>query len=270
MQKKRNRFSGEITLATRQRLTRKEIRQPDQFISYTVQTLDWAKAHAMQLLYGALGVVAVIALIVAWSAWQTKRLQRAEVLLYEAVKLLQPDETDAQQQATPQAREAAIQKLKGLVEGYPGTPAAALAYWRLGQQYYAQLQYTLALSAYRQALTQLKPDEQRLIPALVTLNLAYAQEASGSCEQAIGSFQSVLQSSWGWLHGEAFLGIGRCHETLGAPAQAQDVYTRALSDEAVQGAVRQRLEERQTALSMQLAQNESKDEAKANAAGRQQ
>lgn len=249
----------------RQRLTRKEIKQPDQFISYTVQILDWAKSHARQLLYGALGVVVVIALIVAWSAWQTKRQQRAEMLLYEAVKLLQPDETDAQQQVTPEAREAAMQKLKGLIERYPNTPAAALAHWRLGQQYYAQSDYTLALSSYRQALVQLKPDEQRLIPALVTLNMAYAQEASGACEQAIDSFQNVLQSSWRWLYGEAFLGIGRCHETLGALQQAQDVYTRALSNENIQGAVRQRLEERQTALSVQLA----KEVPDADAAGSQ-
>lgn len=247
----------------RQRLTRKEIRQPDQFISYTVQILDWAKAHASQLLYGVLGMVVIIALIVAWSAWQTKRQQRAEVLLYEAVKLLQP--ADAQQQATAEAREAAIQKLKGLVAGYPNTPAAPLAYWRLGQQYYAKSDYNLAVSSYRQALAQLKPDEQRLIPALVTLNMAYAQEASGACKPAIDSFQSVLQSSWLWLHGEAFLGIGRCYETLGVPAQARDIYARALSDEDVQGAVRQQIEARQTALSIGLEKDESKDEPKATA-----
>jgi predicted negative regulator of RcsB-dependent stress response len=242
----------------RQRLTRKEIKQPDQFISYTVQTLDWAKSHAMQLLYGVLGVVAVIALIVAWSAWQTKHQQRAEILLYEAVKLLKPNETDEQKQATEQERDAAIQKLKGLLEGYPGTPAAALAHWHLGHQYYAQSEYASALTSYRQAQALLKHDEQRLVPALVALNIAYAQEASGACAEAIASFQSVLQSSWLWLHGEAFLGVGRCHETLGALEQARDVYARALSNEDVQGAVRQRLKERQTALSMQLEKAASK------------
>ena len=241
----------------RQRLTRKEIRQPDQFISYTVQTLEWAKAHTSQLLYGVLGLVVIVALIVVWSAWQTKRQQRAEVLLYEAVKRLQLDD---EQQPTPETREAAIQKLQGLVQRYSDTPAAALAHWHLGQQYYAQAEYALALSSYRQALAQLKPDEQRLIPALVMLNMAYAQEASGACQQAIDSFRNVIQSSWLWLRGEAFLGIGRCHETLGALAQAQEVYARALSDDNVQGAIRQQIEERQTALSIRLEKDEPKAE----------
>ena len=246
----------------RQRLTRKEIKQPDQFISYTVRALDWAKRHARPLLYGALGVGVVIVLIVAWSAWQTKRVQRAEVLLYEAVKPLQSNQTEGQQQPTAQVREAAIQKLKGLVAGYPDTPAAALAYWYLGQQYYAQSEYAEALSSYRQALTRLQPEEKRLVPALVTLNMAYAQEASGACKQAIDSFQSVLQSSWLWLHGEAYLGIGRCDETLGDLKQARDVYARALSNEDVEGAMRQRLEERQMALSMQLETEASKEAPK--------
>jgi predicted negative regulator of RcsB-dependent stress response len=235
----------------RQRLTRKEIKQPDQFISYTVRTLDWAKAHTTQLLYGALGVFVVIALLVAWSVWQTKRQQRAERLLYQAVEMLKLNEP-GEQQVAAQDRDVAIQKLKGLVERYPGASAAVWAHWYLGHQYYAQSKYAAALASYRQALALLKHDDRHLLTALVTLNIAYALEASGSCEQAIKSFQSVLQTSWLWLHGEAFLGIGRCQETLGNLKQAQEVYARALSSEGVQGATRQRLEERQTTLSMRL------------------
>ena len=242
----------------RQRLTRKEIKQPDQFITYTVQVLDWAKAHTMQILYGAAAVVAIIVMLFAWSAWQSKRVQRADILLYEAGKLLESNEADGQKQVADRDREAAVRKLKGLVESYPGTSAAAVAHWYLGHQYYARSDYASALASYRQALALIEGDEQHLIPALVTLNIAYAQEASSDCEQAIDSYQRVLQSALLWLHGEAFLGVGRCHETLGAMQQAQDVYARALSNDDVQGAVRQRLQERQTALTMLLGDVGSK------------
>ena len=40
-----------------QRLSRKEIRQPDQFISFSVQALNWAQEHSRYLIYGALAVV---------------------------------------------------------------------------------------------------------------------------------------------------------------------------------------------------------------------
>jgi len=237
----------------RQRLTQKEIKRPDQFISNAVQVLNWAKTHVVHLLYGALGVVVVVAIIVAWSSWQASRYESAEVLLYEAVKLLETKETDKEKQAAPQEQHLAVQKLKRVVREYGATPAASLAHWRLGHYYYAQADFGAALSSYQRALELLRRDEQRLLPALVTLNVAYAQEASGACDQAIVSFDKVLQSSVVWMHGEAFLGIGRCHESMGAIGQAQEVYAQALSSEAVQGALRQRLEERQSALKMDMA-----------------
>jgi predicted negative regulator of RcsB-dependent stress response len=235
----------------RQRLTQKEIKQPDQFISIAVRTLEWAKTHVVHLLYGAVGVVVVVALIVAWSAWQTSRHESAEVLLYEAVKLLEANAAtgEGKQTASPD-QDSAVQKLKRIVREYGGTPAASMAHWHLGHYYYAQADFGAALSSYQQAQESLGRDEQRLLPALVTLNIAFAQEASGACEQAVASFDKVLQSPVVWLHGEAFLGTGRCHESMGAIGQAQQVYAQALSGEAVQGAIRQRLEERQSALKM--------------------
>ncbi len=237
----------------RQRLTQKEIKQPDQFISNAVQVFDWAKTHVVHLLYGALGVVVVVAIIVAWSSWQASRYESANMLLYEAVKLLEANETDKGKQATPQGQDTAVQKLKRIVGEYGGTPTAPLAHWRLGHYYYAQADFGAALSSYQRARELLRHDEQGLLPALVTLNIAYAQEASGACDRAIASFDKVLQTSVVWTHGEAFLGVGRCHESMGAIGQAQEVYARALSSEAVQGAIRQRLEERQSALKMDMA-----------------
>lgn len=238
----------------RQRLTQKEIKQPDQFISVTVRILDWAKTHVVHLLYGAVGVVIVVVLVVAWSAWQASRYKSAEVLLYEAVKLLEANEaaTHEGEQSAAQDQDAAVEKLKRIVDEYGGTPAAPMAYWYLGHYYYAQADFGAALSAYQRAQELLRHDEQRLLPALVTLNIAYAQEASGACDQAIVSFEKVLQSPVVWIHGEAFLGAGRCHESMGAIGQAQEVYAQALSEEAVQGAIRQRLEERLSALKMKL------------------
>ncbi len=48
--------------------------------------------------------------------------------------------------------------------------------------------------------------------ALVTLDVAYAQEAGGACDpEAITSFEAVLQLPAHWLRGEAYLGITNLH-----------------------------------------------------------
>ena len=67
-------------------LTRKEIKQPDQFVSSSVQLMEWTKSHVRYFLYGMLGILAIVGVLVAWSVWQKQRQQQAEILLYEAVK----------------------------------------------------------------------------------------------------------------------------------------------------------------------------------------
>ena len=53
-----------------QRLSRKEVRQPDQFVSLSVQIAAWIKAHTVFLIY-SIGVIAVATtLMTGWWAWQ--------------------------------------------------------------------------------------------------------------------------------------------------------------------------------------------------------
>ena len=219
-----------------QRLSRKELRQPDQFVSLSVQIAAWIKAHTALLMYG-IGVVAVAAtLMTGWWAWQKHREQQADIALYEATKFMR----------TPSAnRPKAVEQLQKLVSDYRGTAAAALAYWHLGHLYFEGEDYPAALTAYRQAQQRLSKVDQPLMMALVTLDVAYAQEASGACDpDAITSFEAVLQLPAHWLRGEAYLGVGRCHEKTGASHKAVAIYERALSDKAIDEVSRQMISER--------------------------
>ena len=218
-----------------QRLSRKELRQPDQFVSLSVQIVAWIKAHTVLLMYG-IGVVVVAAtLVTGWWAWQKHREQQAGIALYEATKFMR----------TPSNRSKAVEQLQKLVSDYKGTAATALAYWHLGHLYFEGENYPAALTAYRQAQQRLSKADQSLMVALVTLDVAYAQEASGTCDpDAITSFEAVLQLPAHWLRGEAYLGVGRCHEKTGASHKAVAIYERALSDRAIDEVSRQMISER--------------------------
>ena len=219
-----------------QRLSRKEVRQPDQFVSLSVQIAAWIKTHTGLLIY-SIGVVAVAAtLMTGWWAWQKHREQQADIALYEATKFMR----------TPSAnRSKAVEQLQKLVSDYRGTAATALAYWHLGHLYFEGDDYPSALTAYRQAQQRLSKADQPLMVALVTLDAAYAQEARGACDpDAITGFEAVLQLPAHWLRGEAYLGIGRCHEKTGASRKAVAIYERALSDRAIDEVTRQTISER--------------------------
>jgi predicted negative regulator of RcsB-dependent stress response len=180
-------------------------------------------------------VVVVAMLMTGWWALQKHRKQQADIALYEATKLVQMPSVN---------RSKAVEQLQKLVSDYSGTSAAALAYWHLGHLYFEGGDYPAALIAYRQAQQRLSKAKQLLMVALVTLDVAYAQEASGACDpDAITSFEAVLQLPAHWLRGEAYLGVGRCHENTGASSKAVAIYERALSDKEIDEGTRQRISE---------------------------
>lgn len=206
-----------------QRLSRKEIRQPDPFVALSVRTIDWLRERTHFLLYGAVGALVMAALVTGWSVWQQHREQRAEMLLHEATKQLHGSPQTAN-------RSQALEPLQQLVRDYRRTPAAAFAFWYLGHLHFEGGDYAAALTAYKQAQQRFSQASQPLMLALVTLDVGYAQEASGACDHAVPSFEAVLQLPAQWLRGEAYMGLGRCYEHAGALQQAVTVYERALSD----------------------------------------
>jgi predicted negative regulator of RcsB-dependent stress response len=218
-----------------QRLSRKELlKKPDQFISWTATALDWGQQHLTHILYGVVGVVVVIGLVIGWTSWQKHRTQRAAAHLHEAVQLLKTTDT---------ANEATVQKgvaqLQAVIRDYGRTPAAALAHWHLGHYHFGQGDFVAALASYEQARRRLSGKREHLTAALVMLDVAYAQEASGACSQAIPGYEAVQHTAIPWLQGEALFGMGRCHEQSGATDQAVAVYERALADPHVTGELRQ-------------------------------
>jgi predicted negative regulator of RcsB-dependent stress response len=234
-------------------MTRKELKQPDQFITATGQVLGWIRDHTRYLLYGVLGVVVIIGLILGWSSWQRQRQQRAAVLLQQAIKLV---ETASEADRVANTSKA-IEQLQALTQHYGSTPSGAQAYWYLGHLHFDRGDMAAALTAYEQARQRL-PRKQQIHSALATLNIGYAQAAAGACDEAISSFEAVRQSPVTWLYGEAYLGIGRCHERNGAPDQAIAIYDQALADTHVTATVQQAINERLTQLQPAVTQPEPK------------
>jgi tetratricopeptide (TPR) repeat protein len=205
--------------------------------------MGWVKSHVHHLLYGLLGIVAVFGLLVTWSVWQKQRQQQAERLLYEAVKIF-----NAERVREESSHSQILTQFQRVAEEYSNTPAATFAHWYIGHLYYNQGDFAAALAAYQEAQRRSSHRLGLFVPALIALDIGYAQEASGLCSIAIDSFEQVLHSAAHWLRGEAFLGMGRCHEKNGATAEAITTYVRALLDNRVDTITRKKIEEQRAQL----------------------
>jgi tetratricopeptide (TPR) repeat protein len=230
-------------VAKQQRVSRKDVlSKPDPstiFARRLNAAIDWGKDNFRYILYGLLSLLVIAIVIVVWASWQKHRGEQASLLLHQALKLADEDPNTKQ----PANRDQAIERLQAITKEYGRTPAGARAYWHLGHLYYAQGKMSEALESYQMARRRL-PNRQPLSSTLAILDIAYAQEATDACGEAIASYESVLQSPIYWLRGEAYLGMGRCHEKNGAMEKAIEDYDRALADVHVTGAAQQTISER--------------------------
>lgn len=218
------------------RVLRQDMDESDPLVALGTRVLGWVKSHRRLLSYSVTGCLVVLVLGSSWRAWRTHRGQAAEAALYVASKALTGPTAD---------RTKAFALLQKVVNDYGTTSAGAVASWQLGHLYFEDAGYAAALTAYQHALRYVSKSTQPLVYALIVLDTAYAQEASGACDPAaIASFEAVLALPAVWLRSEAYSGMGRCYETTQALPQALAVYERALADDKLADAARPGLTER--------------------------
>lgn len=222
-------------MATTKRITRKEIKQPDEFITFSARAIEFALAHRREIIIGVASVLALCLLIWAVSAYSNKKEAQASRLLAQAQALLQPISPEAQAgqsvpaegQADPEKAAQALVLLQDVAENYKRTEAGKVAQILLGQRYYEEGNYDAAIDTYGAFLKKAKKPE---LKAMAREGLAYAHEAKDDFSQAAICYEKLSKSSLTNVQGWAYLGLARCYERLGEIQKATDAYRTLLSE----------------------------------------
>lgn len=223
-------------MATTKRITRKEIKQPDEFITFSARAIEFAQAHTREIIIGVASVLALSLLIWAVSAYSNKKEAQASLLLAQAQALLQPISTQAQAgqpvpaeaKSDPEAAAQALALLQDVAENYKRTEASRVARILLGQRYYEEGDYDAAIDTYEAFLKKANPKPE--LKAMAREGLAYAHEAKGDFAQAAVCYEELSKSSLTNVQGWACLGMARCYERLGEEKKATDAYRTLLAD----------------------------------------
>jgi tetratricopeptide (TPR) repeat protein len=189
---------------TRAKLTRKDLKAPDEFITLTGHVLSFATQHlpTIGLILGA----AVACVIGVWGL-----LAYVRGVEREAFASLWHIEGQFRSAAdTDVVPPASIERLQQIARQFAAGEARGYAWLYLGHAHYRQGDYAAALAAYQQAMGQVQPSD--LLWSLASLGTAYALEASGNFRQAQEAYQRVIDAKPAGLIMEAYLGKGRVAE----------------------------------------------------------
>ena len=203
----------------RARLTRKDLKAPDEFITLTGRLLSFASQHLRTI--GLIVGGVVICVILGWAllAYARGIEQEAFASLWHIERQLRGPSDAGAIPAT------AVARLQQITQQFGAGDARGYAWLYLGHLHYRQADYAAAATAYQHAVAQVQPTS--LLWPLASLGVAYALEAGGDSKQAQDAYQRVIDAKPMGFVLEAYLGKGRTAE------QSHDVETAIAAYSAV-------------------------------------
>lgn len=190
------------------RITRKEIKQPDEFISTTAQVLSYVVSHTRTIVPAGVVILALIGGIVFYRYQAQSRDLKSQEMLFRAMRAydrylaLSADKQEADSEEEKeegqenQAREAMAEAEAGLqkiVDSYPNTDAAWQARFYLANIRYDVRDYLAAVDAYEKILERSWMKKNTNIRAIVLYNLGHLYETLGYMERALEYYRGVME-----------------------------------------------------------------------------
>jgi tetratricopeptide (TPR) repeat protein len=202
--------------AKRVRISRKSLRQPDEFQTIAGSVLTWAEQHVRELLVAAGLLVALGVVVVAAARYRTSREAAAAAAFQGARALLEAGKL-------PEAEKAFAE----LRRDYGTTSFGRLAPLYQGHALARAGDHAGAATAYEEFLAGAPPADYLRQEALDALG--HAKEAGGDAAGALDAYTRAGALD-GPFRSDALLGVGRLDEAAGRTADAQAVYRKLLAE----------------------------------------
>ncbi len=209
------------------RITRKQLKQDDEFVSAAEWIFRWVADNRRQLL-AAIGAVFAAA-IVWWgvNAWMGTRTDDASLLLYHAVQTFEGDAAAGSLVPGGDVDAAQIE-FQQVVESYGRSDQADMAKLYLARIALSRGQTDEARSVFVD-LSQKHGND--VIGRLATLDLIDLRIASGQVEEVAGELEAMIVSQDGGLPRDAALyKLGEVFVTSGDPERARTYFERLVEE----------------------------------------
>lgn len=209
------------------RITRKQLKQDDEFVSAAEWIFRWIADNRRQLMAG---IGAVFAAAIVWwgaSAWMGTRTDDASLLLYHAVQTFEGDAV-AGTLVPGGDIDAAEIEFQQVVDSYGRSDQAAMARLYLARIALSRGQTDQARTVFVD-LSQKHGDD--LIGRLATLDLIDLRVASGQVDEVAGELEAmIVGQNEGLPRDVALYKLGEVFVTSGDPERARTYFERLVEE----------------------------------------
>ncbi len=222
------------------KVSRKELREPDQFHSFTQRAVDWISTNSKMLI--GIGLVVIVGILgyFGWRWYVEEATLEASVAFVDAKKALdarvvpKPDADDGTSQADgtytneQDKYRAALAGLEEVKKNYSAAETAALATYFIGDCYWQLDEYDQAIAAYEEYLRAEGADGE-LAPFAVE-GIGATLEDKGDLDQAKQQYRRLTEPPFASQRARGLYHLARLEYQQGHAEEAARMFTSLLEE----------------------------------------
>ncbi len=223
------------------KLTRKELKQEDQFIKFAKQTIVFVKEHKDRINLGVM-ITAVVAILISLVVFSVRHSNaKAAALLNDGWKAYDQAIKPASQQQPQEALDdegiakardenlkKSIESFSEVVSEYSSSSAAPNAMYLLANAYYRTTDYPAAAEHFGKFLAEYP---KHTLVSAAKIGMAYCQEAQGKFPEALTLLEEMLPEAHNFYSKpQIYIDIARVALLAGQTPKSVQYYKRYLSE----------------------------------------
>jgi tetratricopeptide (TPR) repeat protein len=207
------------------RSRKRDLNDPDEFISFWTKLFDFITAHKVQVSC-ALGAFLILLIIGAATLYFLRQSEnKAFSLLQDGIAKYQ---TILKTEGPDKAYKGAEKDFQQIIKNYSQRQGGILARLYYADMCYAAKDYDKAITLYNPLLAEL--NEEPFLKNLVLNGLGYCYEAKKDYKRAAGYFEMVATAQGYPMKDEALFNLGEMYAAIGNKEKSINAFKKILSD----------------------------------------
>jgi tetratricopeptide (TPR) repeat protein len=211
------------------KLSHKELKEPDEFLSFTVRALRWINQQKVALIAGALALAVVILGTFAWKWYALSKEKAASVAFIQAREILDARVIPRDDSAGTSASDgsfsseddkyrAAIAEFEQVAKSHSNSATAALATYYLAEYSRRIGDYDKAIENFKSYLKSEGPSGE--LAAFAVEGIAASLEAQGKDDQAVQQYKRLTESPFDMQPDRGLFHVARLEQKAGRNDEA--------------------------------------------------
>ena len=203
------------------KISKKKLQEPDEFITVTQRTLEFARVHIRKIGTAGLIIAVIVVAVLFFRMWKERKEADASQKLSAAMEVYQKV-SSPYREGTPSDYKNALGSFEDIIKQFPNTSAGKLSLIFKGNIQFKLGEYDEAIKVYQAFLE--KGGKEKLYRLFALEGLGYACEGKKDYGKAVDAYQQIVASGETSQLGDAYLSLGRCYEKLEKNKEAVESY----------------------------------------------